>query len=431
MRTHQTTRKLALSFAIILFTGILSIASTSLKKDKVQDLNNYTTYKGKVIDSESLSPLVFATVGIEGTNIATVTNVAGIFSIKVPKENENSTLKISFIGYETLTQSIQELKEGKQNTLKMILVAVQLSEVNVFPNNPRLIIDKVMRLRGENYMSNPVLMTGFYRETIKKRKSFVGLSEAVVQVYKQPYTNYKTDQIKLFKGRKSTNSKKLDTLLFKLQGGPHATLSLDIVKDPYMILDEDVLDLYEYSIVNITRIDGKLNYVIEFKQRPHVKEPLFFGKIYIDVDKFAISSISFNLNTENRAEASAMFIKKKPFGVNVYPTSANYIVNYREQDGKWQFNYSRGEVVFKVNWKKKLLSTTYTTMVEMAITDWKPAEDKPFKASNILKMNVVMSEAISGFSDTDFWGEYNIIEPEKSIEVAIRKIKKKLLKGNK
>ena len=32
----------------------------------------------------------------------------------------------------------------------------------------------------------------------------------------------------------------------------------------------------------------------------------------------------------------------------------------------------------------------------------------------------------AGFADPEFWGEYNIIEPEKSIETAIKKINKKL-----
>lgn len=34
------------------------------------------------------------------------------------------------------------------------------------------------------------------------------------------------------------------------------------------------------------------------------------------------------------------------------------------------------------------------------------------------------------FSDTDFWGNNNIIEPEKSIQNAIEKIQKKLKKEN-
>jgi hypothetical protein len=38
-----------------------------------------------------------------------------------------------------------------------------------------------------------------------------------------------------------------------------------------------------------------------------------------------------------------------------------------------------------------------------------------------------MSDKVSSLSDPDFWGAFNIIEPEKSIETAIRKIQKKAL----
>ena len=430
MITEKLIFKLRNSLLLLLVMSIIFSASTPVLANKkiVENMDSFTLYKGKIVDAETLSPLVFATVAVEGTNIATVTNSEGKFTLKVPNESNATELKMSFIGYESLSKKLSDIKTGKTNVLKMKAIAVAITEVNVFPKDPIALINKVMSLRSKNYMSEPVIMTAFYRETIKKRMAYVGLSEAVVQVHKASYSGFRSDQVKLFKGRKSSDTKKLDTLLFKLQGGPHSTLSLDIVKDPYMILDYDVLELYEYKIVNITRIDNKLNYVIEFKQRPHVTQPLFFGKIYIDVDNYAISSIAFNLNTENKYEAGAMFIKKKPMGVNVFPTSANYIVNYREQDGKWLFNYSRGEVTFKVNWKKKLFSTNYTTMVEMARTNWELARDKPFKPSDRLKMNVIMSDAIDGFADNGFWGEYNIIEPEQSIEVAIKKIRKKLTK---
>ncbi|MGB5357480.1 MAG: carboxypeptidase-like regulatory domain-containing protein, partial [Eudoraea sp.] len=46
-----------------------------------------------------------------------------------------------------------------------------------------------------------------------------------------------------------------------------------------------------------------------------------------------------------------------------------------------------------------------------------------------LRTNIILSDEAIGFSDPDFWGEYNIIEPEKSIESAIRKIQKQLKKS--
>ena len=55
-----------------------------------------------------------------------------------------------------------------------------------------------------------------------------------VITYKQPYSSYKNDQVRILKGRKGTDTSKIDTLLFKLQGGALTNLMLDVVKDPYM-----------------------------------------------------------------------------------------------------------------------------------------------------------------------------------------------------
>ena len=65
----------------------------------------------------------------------------------------------------------------------------------------------------------------------------------------------------------------------------------------------------------------------------------------------------------------------------------------------------------------------------MAITDLsKDFKDKP-RPSESLRPTIILSDEASGFSDPDFWGEYNIIEPEKSIESAIEKINKQLKKS--
>ena len=68
---------------------------------------------------------------------------------------------------------------------------------------------------------------------------------------------------------------------------------------------------------------------------------------------------------------------------------------------------------------------------EMAVTDWeKNISGEVPKVKDRLKSSIILSEAAIGFSDPDFWGEYNIIEPEKSIESAIKKIQRQLKKSN-
>jgi hypothetical protein len=232
----------------------------------------------------------------------------------------------------------------------------------------------------------------------------------------------------MYKARKSTDYTKLDTLVFKLQGGPYTNLMLDVMKNPEMIFTEDMIGNYQFTLNDITKIGDRLTYIIRFKQWPHLKVPLYYGEIYVDTETLAITGALFELNVENRDEASQMFLKKKPVGARVYPTVASYRVDYREKEGRWYYGYSRGQITFKVIWNKKLFNTVYESTIEMLITDWEKLSVNPINPADRLKPTVIMSDEISGFADPAFWGEYNVIEPEKSIESAIKKIQKSLEK---
>lgn len=414
---------------MLLLTIVPQFASAEILNDKAaqSDTLKYVQYSGIVLDSQSNEPLKFATLNIPGTNIATVCNSEGEFLLKVPKTLESQTVSISFIGYKAQTLPLSQLAEAK-NKIKLEVLNVSLSEINVFPKDPNYLIRAVMSKRDENYLEDPALMTAFYRETIKKGRTYVSLSEAVVEVLKQPCSGARPDMVRLYKGRKSADYSKLDTLTFKLMGGPYTTLLMDIMKNPYLVFTDDMIAYYDFSLSNVTRVDDRLIYVLDFKQKSSAKEPLFFGKLYIDSESLAITSASFSLNTEYKKEVTDMFIKKKPVGADVYPTEANYLVNYRERDGKWFYSYSRGQVNFKVDWNKKWFHTYYHTTVEMAVTDWKLSDEKTFKPTDRLKSQVIMQEAVSGFADNGFWGEYNVIEPEQSIESAIKKIQRQIEK---
>ena len=86
-------------------------------------------------------------------------------------------------------------------------------------------------------------------------------------------------------------------------------------------------------------------------------------------------------------------------------------------------------MALKIIWKKKLFHTTYHSTIEMAVTDWNlPDDPKAFRHGERLKPNVIVSDEPIGFKDPEFWGDFNVIEPEKSIETAIRKIKKQMEK---
>lgn len=126
-----------------------------------------------------------------------------------------------------------------------------------------------------------------------------------------------------------------------------------------------------------------------------------------------------------------MFVKRKPANARVWPNEVAYRVDYREKNGKWYYGYSNVLLEFKIDWDRRLFNSVYTMTCEMAVTDWKKnmAADYP-KSRDRIKTSIILSDEAIGFADPDFWGEYNIIEPEKSIESAIKKIQRQLRRAN-
>ena len=70
---------------------------------------NFTEYTGEVLDADSKKALVFATLTVDNTNVTTITNSEGQFSLKVPNEFKGNSLTIAFLGYKTKPVSYTHL----------------------------------------------------------------------------------------------------------------------------------------------------------------------------------------------------------------------------------------------------------------------------------------------------------------------------------
>jgi hypothetical protein len=425
----KTFKHFSFALAVLLLTltgGAVNAKDSSGKKGSNQQ--NYITLKGKVIDAETGSPLVFATVAVAETNVAIVTNIDGEFTLKIGEAVISKNLQVTYLGYKNKVIPISQMRDnGYKNVISMETAPIPIKEIIVKPLDPEGTVLKAIDRINDNYESVPNLMTAFYRETIRKNRTYVSIGEAVVEIFKAPYSNdMRFDGARIYKGRKSTDVEKMDTVLFKLQGGPVSVLELDIVKNAESILTREAMKYYDYALSGVIEIDNKAHYVIDFKQKPSVEMPLFMGSLYIDADSYAITEVEFGFNLSDKAAVSSIFIRKKPFGMEVTPELATYRTKYREQNGKWHFAYSRAEVKFKVDWKKKLFNTYYTTMSEIAITDRTDQEVIKFTGKEKIRYTDVFSEKVGAFKDPEFWGDYNVIEPDQSIESAIRRLSRKL-----
>lgn len=416
-----------ITFFFLMLVGLLFFPTHSRAFQEGQDDNDFNQYRGEVVDESTNKPLVFATISVEGTNISTITNTEGNFLLKVPKDITDGNVIVSFLGYRTKTIPLLQF-QPEDNTIGLLVSVTQLSEINInAPKDATALVKETLARKGDNYFDDHTLMTAFYRETIKKRRRNVSLSEAVVSIYKTPYNSPRNDAVELYKARKSTDYSKLDTVALKLQGGPFNTLYVDIMKYPEYIFAEGSVDNYKFSFDRSTRINNRLIYVIKFNQLETILEPLYGGELFIDVENKTLTSAIYHLNITDKDMASRLFVRRKPSGVDVWPTEVAYRVDYREKGGKWYYGYSSVMMEFKVDWADRLFNSVYSMTAEMAVTDWEKNESGQLPRNRErVKKSIILSDEAIGFSDPDFWGEYNIIEPEKSIESAIRKIQRQL-----
>ena len=405
--------------------GILSLIFATCATISAQ--NTYVSITGLLKDAKTGEKVSYATITVPNTGIGTVSNSDGEFTLKILTSLNAEYFEVSHLSYATTKFKISEaIGEGKVFYLE--LHPILLKEVPVVPKDARGLVEIAFRNIRKNYSEAPNMMTGFYRESIMQRRDYLSISEAVVDIYKAPYSNLQEDQVKIYKGRKSSNVKKADTLMVRLQGGPNVLMLLDIVKNTDLSIALDNLDNYEFAMEQVVNIDNKMNWVVAFSPRVVLEDPLYFGKLYIAQDNMAITRAEFSLDLRDQVKAAGVFIQKKPLGLSFRPTSTSYLVTYKEQNGKYYLNYVRVDLKFLCDWKKRLFKNNYTMVSEVAITDRREDNVARFSNQEVFKRSMIMAEKVEDFNDVDFWGENNIIEPEKSIEEAIRKLSKTMQK---
>lgn len=407
------------AICILLFAMIAGTLTSSAQTD------DYFTVSGIVKNQSNKKAVEFANVSVTGTNIGTVTNEDGEFTLKIKKSMKTNTIAVSLIGYSNSYMNVAEenidnaviLLKPKQNLLDEVVVEASVS---------RNIVAQAIRNIEKNYGNKPTLLVGFYRETARKGNHYINISEAVVHMFKTGYNvrNANSDRVQVIKGRKLLSEKASDTLAVRLLGGPNMSSYMDVVKNPDGFLDESTLNYYSFMMEKSVYIDHRIQYVINFKPMVNLEYALFEGKLYIDRESMAITRVELSLDMSDKNKVTQTILKKKPFGLVFKPQELTFLINYKERNGKMCLSYMRNEVKFKCNWKKRLFHTSYGVVSEMVVTDKDDdnVEKIPYRES--FKEEDSFTDKVKAFYDEDFWGNYNILAPSESLDKAVNKLKK-------
>jgi len=386
--------------------------------------------KGKVIDHENKQPLAYATVGILYTSTGTITNTDGQFVLKIPEKYRNSVILISYLGYDALKIQVEQLASYSV-VFELIRNVVSLPEIIIRNPDPLRLISKSIKNFKQNYRDKPCMMTGFYRESIRKDNDYQIVSEAVLTLYKSAYFKiFDNDQIKIQKARKFEKVKPSDTLIIKLKGGLYSCLLMDIIKNTPDFLIESNFSDYIFGSPDIAKYNDESAYIIPFEQRAEITEPYYTGQIYLNMRDLAVIGASFQINPKYINQLKDKIVHRNRSKINVSPQKVEYRVTYRQIDNYYYFNHIWCEMIFKT--KKKFLpfSHNYTINFEMLTNDLDTIDIQHFARNEADELKSIFADVINDY-DENFWGKENIIQPDEPLEKALIRFSKKVNKKKK
>ncbi|MBR4788891.1 MAG: carboxypeptidase-like regulatory domain-containing protein [Bacteroidales bacterium] len=386
--------------------------------EQVQDSLRYSV-SGKVKDAKSGSSLQFVNVVVPGRHYTTVTNADGEFTIK--SDIPITDLNFSLLGYKTVNLPVS----GSAIKVAMEPDAIRLAPAVVVAGEPRTLVRDAMERIQDNYMDQDELLKCFYRETIQKRQRYIYVSEAVSRIFKTSYSHgiYK-DASALEKSRVLLSQRKSDTLSVKFLGGPSQAVDFDVVKNPEILLSNEELNLYAMQMGTPVMINDRMNYTVKISPASQVEYPLYYGTLFIDAESHAFTRIELSLDTRDEQKATRSVLVSKPVGLRFHPREMSVVIDYRLEGTRWRLNYFRSIIRFACDWRKRLLSTNYTSVNELIVTDKYP-EAVPIVRKEQFRHRDALSEKAAFFADPDFWKDYNIIEPSTSLEHAVDKLLKR------
>ena len=404
------TRLLILILAV-LFPGMTMTAQTIIS--------------GQVSDQQTGQPLPHVSILAEGSDVRTVTNDDGRFTLKTVQRPQY--VQLSHIGYKTRRFRIEE---GSTDNLhiRMQGSSVVLSEIVVSVNDPEDILKAAIQRIEKNYPMEPELARCFYRETAQRGSRFISVAEAVTDMYKSDYLKGPGyDRVAILKGRRLMSMRSKDTLGVKIQGGPVLPLMVDVAKNCDYLLNSENLSHYQLHMELPVHINDRAQYVVRMEPVGTLLSPLMKGLVYIDQQTLAITRAELELDMRDWRIAADYMLVSKPMGLRFHPRELSVTVVYdTDEAGVTRMSYLRNVMRFNCDWKRRLFASTYTTVSEMVVTERMQhgrGVKKPLGRSSF-GIKERFYDKVEYFEDELFWADYNIIEPSESLEHAVGKLKK-------
>jgi hypothetical protein len=354
------------------------------------------TISGRIVDKENNEALSFASIGIQGKSMGTISNLQGEFDFHIENSLRNDILVVNMLGFKSFEQPVWSMLTDSL-VIRLERANYLLQEVTVKDSlNGGDIIRIAISRMDENYPSQPFLLEGFYRDLKKVANTYISLLEAAVEIYDENYQSprnkYKLrERVALKQVRRSLGYGSKFTTFFD-QGN----------------LLEDLLLHNSIRYRHLPDEDEFLNLLTREKDTYFNQQPVYVitlpkdgMTLFVDKKTFGI----IHLEDENISDA---FVGKKG-GMISKLVKVKRVVDFKLYEGKLYLNYLT--VNSQINWydaKTDALKFETELQQQLLINAIEPNTQK--KINSRQKMKGYGLQFQDDTYDKTFWDNYNVIK---------------------
>jgi hypothetical protein len=356
------------------------------------------TITAKVTDAETGEPVSFASVGLKGKPIGTITNDQGDFDFHIPSDYRNDVVTVSMLGYESYEAPAWTLLENKEQTIKLSKSILFLDEVVVSETLKGSDILQIALSRvDKNYPASPYMMEGFYRDVKKVGGTYISLLEAAVKIYDENYNpprnkNKLLERVNLVEVRRSLGYGNKFTDYFDEDNLLEDLLLHNSVRYGQFPEEEEFLVTLKRG--KDSYYNGKPVYVITSKDN-------YLLTLFIDKKNYSIIHLEYENNQE-------LGLGKRK-GLESKFASIKKVVDFKSYAGKMYLNYIT--VDSKINWydiKTKHLQFETTLRQQLLVNEIHPNTAEWIGTTKKMKDYGLQYQDLP-YNKT-FWDNYNVIK---------------------
>ncbi|HTA63552.1 MAG TPA: carboxypeptidase-like regulatory domain-containing protein [Bacteroidia bacterium] len=383
--------------------------------------------KGKVISSDTHTPLLYCPIQIKNSAISTTTNEDGVFELHCSEAQKNDLILISYIGYEQYSKKLSDILNENTNEFILQSKPFYLQEIVVqYPLSAEEILNNVYKSAKSNFNLGNYKLDGFFRSYLKTDNIYDRLIEGDISLVSTGFTEKKLKWNGFFicanEVRASRNTGDMRDVVLQHKKGVN---NLEEIITIHEHLLDDLKKRKTYDAILIEKTEYlDTNKIITLKLSSNSGRTTTYVKV--NAQNWAIEELLYCWNapkTDDQFYQSSIYNGDSIIPIKLKNSSDSCLIKYKNYNGKYYLSF------FKRRYKKEVFEPTKT--YKFQINTEYATNNINFDTQKISHKNLIdrtdnlYKQVCEKPYHAEFWKNYNLILDNADMEQIRKQINAK------